>query len=216
MHFRARGLLALLLLFASASRRAGRRAGRSGSTSWRRSGASAASRVSPDGQWVAYAVGDARRRGEPHPRPRSGSRPSSGGEPRRLTSGREARLRPEVLARRRAGSPFSPTATAARRSGRPRPLRRRARRRRPPFPPDVNGFRWSPDGKWFVFTSDVFPDCADAACLEKTVEGAREVARRRRASPSGSSSGTGTPGRTACGRTSGRRPSRDRPPPPST
>ena len=36
------------------------------------------------------------------------------------------------------------------------------------FPTEVNGFTWSPDGKWFVFTSDVFPDCADTACLEKT------------------------------------------------
>ena len=36
------------------------------------------------------------------------------------------------------------------------------------FPTEVNGFTWSPDGKWFVFSSDVFPDCSDAACLEKT------------------------------------------------
>ena len=35
------------------------------------------------------------------------------------------------------------------------------------FPTEVNGYGWSPDGKWFLFTSDVFPDCADAACDEK-------------------------------------------------
>lgn len=35
------------------------------------------------------------------------------------------------------------------------------------FPTEVNGFTWSPDGKWFVFTSGVFPDCPDTACLEK-------------------------------------------------
>lgn len=35
------------------------------------------------------------------------------------------------------------------------------------FPTEVNNFKWSPDGQWFVFSSDVFPDCADAGCLEK-------------------------------------------------
>ena len=34
------------------------------------------------------------------------------------------------------------------------------------FPTEVNGFTWSPDGKWFVISSDVFPDCTDPACLD--------------------------------------------------
>jgi len=46
------------------------------------------------------------------------------------------------------------------------------------FPTDVNGFAYSPDGNWFVITSDVFPECADAACLEKTLK-ARESAKVR-------------------------------------
>jgi dipeptidyl aminopeptidase/acylaminoacyl peptidase len=44
------------------------------------------------------------------------------------------------------------------------------------FPTGVNGFRWSPDGKWFLIASDVFPECADTACLEKIMK-AREGAK---------------------------------------
>ena len=42
------------------------------------------------------------------------------------------------------------------------------------FPTEVNGYSWSPDGAWFVFASDVFPDCADTACLEKTIKARAE------------------------------------------
>ena len=38
------------------------------------------------------------------------------------------------------------------------------------FPTEVNGFSWSADGKWFVISSDVFPDCKDTACLESTLK----------------------------------------------
>ena len=38
------------------------------------------------------------------------------------------------------------------------------------FPTEVNGFSWSPDGKWIVISSDVFPDCSDTACLESTLK----------------------------------------------
>ncbi|MET0620578.1 MAG: S9 family peptidase [Thermoanaerobaculia bacterium] len=38
------------------------------------------------------------------------------------------------------------------------------------FPTEVGGFTWSPDGRWFVISSDVFPDCKDTACLEKTLK----------------------------------------------
>jgi dipeptidyl aminopeptidase/acylaminoacyl peptidase len=44
------------------------------------------------------------------------------------------------------------------------------------FPTGVNGFTWSPDGKWFLIASDVFPECADTACLEKILK-AREGAK---------------------------------------
>src|SRR6185312_8263786 len=38
------------------------------------------------------------------------------------------------------------------------------------FPTQVNGFTWTPDGRAFVISSDVFPDCTDTACLEKTLK----------------------------------------------
>jgi dipeptidyl aminopeptidase/acylaminoacyl peptidase len=38
------------------------------------------------------------------------------------------------------------------------------------FPTGVNAYKWSPDGKWLVITSDVFPDCEDTGCLERRVE----------------------------------------------
>jgi dipeptidyl aminopeptidase/acylaminoacyl peptidase len=38
------------------------------------------------------------------------------------------------------------------------------------FPTEVNAFTWTPDGRAFVISSDVFPDCKDTACLEKTVK----------------------------------------------
>ncbi len=44
------------------------------------------------------------------------------------------------------------------------------------FPTEINAFTWSPDGRWFVVSSDVFPDCADTACLEKTLK-ARAAAK---------------------------------------
>ena len=46
------------------------------------------------------------------------------------------------------------------------------------FPTEVSDYTWSPDGKWFLISSDVFPDCADTACLEKTLK-ARESAKVR-------------------------------------
>ena len=38
------------------------------------------------------------------------------------------------------------------------------------FPTEVNGFSWSPDGKWFLVSSDVFPGCTDVPCLEKILK----------------------------------------------
>ena len=44
------------------------------------------------------------------------------------------------------------------------------------LPTGVDGFTWSPDGRAFFVSSNVFPDCSDAACLERTLKG-REKAR---------------------------------------
>jgi dipeptidyl aminopeptidase/acylaminoacyl peptidase len=34
---------------------------------------------------------------------------------------------------------------------------------------EASGVTWSPDGKWLAFVSDVYPECADLACNEKTL-----------------------------------------------
>jgi dipeptidyl aminopeptidase/acylaminoacyl peptidase len=34
---------------------------------------------------------------------------------------------------------------------------------------EAAGVTWSPDGKWLAFVSDVYPECADLACNEKTL-----------------------------------------------
>ncbi len=36
------------------------------------------------------------------------------------------------------------------------------------FPTEISDYTWSPDGRWFLASSDVFPECADTACLERT------------------------------------------------
>jgi dipeptidyl aminopeptidase/acylaminoacyl peptidase len=35
---------------------------------------------------------------------------------------------------------------------------------------EAGGVRWSPDGKWIVFTSDVYPECANAECNERKLK----------------------------------------------
>ncbi len=45
---------------------------------------------------------------------------------------------------------------------------------------EASGVRWSPDGRWILFTSDVYPECADAACNArrlKEFEGRKSKAR---------------------------------------
>ncbi|HEY1252345.1 MAG TPA: S9 family peptidase [Thermoanaerobaculia bacterium] len=43
------------------------------------------------------------------------------------------------------------------------------------FPTGVNAFTWTPDGSAFLISSDVFPECADTACLEKTAKARAEA-----------------------------------------
>jgi len=164
MHFRRRALLALLLLFClrgGADAASGRpfrfdelvKAGRVGGFS-----------LSPDGQWVVYTVGT--------PDVEENRTPTSlwlqaisGPGARRLTSGEKRDSDPKFspdsariafLSNRDGGSQIYVLDLSG---GEPA--------KASSFPADIKGFRWSPDGKWFVFTADVFPDCVDAACNEK-------------------------------------------------
>jgi dipeptidyl aminopeptidase/acylaminoacyl peptidase len=164
MHFRFRAALALLLLFgASAAARAA--AGRP----FRFDELARARRVggfslSPDGQWVVYTVGTPDVE-ENRTRSALWLQSLSGGEPRRLTSGEKRDSDPKFspdggklafLSNRGGGSQIY---VLDLNGGEPA--------KASSFPADVNGFRWPPDGKWFVFTADIFPDCPDAACDEK-------------------------------------------------
>jgi len=123
--------------------------------------------LSPDGKWIAYAVST----------PdvalnlsRSGIWlvPAAGGEARRLTAGdkrdSDPRFSPDgrkvaFLSNRSAGSQIHVVDLSGGELA-----------QATSFPTEVNGFQWSRDGKWFVITSDVFPDCADAACNERRVQ----------------------------------------------
>jgi dipeptidyl aminopeptidase/acylaminoacyl peptidase len=163
MHFRRLALVCLLLfsLREAAPAASGRpfrfdelaKAGRVGAFS-----------VSPDGQWVVFTVG-APDVEENRTRSALWLQSLSGGEARRLTSGEKRDSDPKFspdggriafLSNRDGGSQIYVLALSG---GEPA--------KASSFPADIDGFRWSPDGKWFVFTSEVFPDCADAACVEK-------------------------------------------------
>jgi dipeptidyl aminopeptidase/acylaminoacyl peptidase len=164
MHFRFRAVFALLLFFAlrasapGASARPFRfdelaRAGRVGGLS-----------LSPDGQWVTYSVGTPDVE-ENRTATALWIQATAGGQARKLTSGEKRDSDPKFspdgkrlafLSNRDGGSQIYVLELSG-----GEPMKATS------FPADVRGFRWSPDGRWFVFTADVFPDCADAACNEK-------------------------------------------------
>jgi dipeptidyl aminopeptidase/acylaminoacyl peptidase len=128
--------------------------------------------LSPNGKWTAYAVSTPDVE-ENRSRSAIWIVSSGGGEARRLTSGQARDAEPKFspdgrrlafLSSREGGSQIWLLDLAG-----GDPVKATS------FPTEVNGYEWSPDGEWFVVTSDVFPDCADAACLDKKLK-AREKA----------------------------------------
>ncbi len=127
--------------------------------------------VSPDGRWIAYAVGTPVVVREPHAFRDLDRAVFRLGRAAPADRGRQARLGPGLLAGRAAGRvPVQP--------GRQLPdLDARPGRRR------AGEGHVVPDGRQrlpvvagrssFLITSDVFPDCTDVACLESRVK-ARE------------------------------------------
>lgn len=112
--------------------------------------------VSPDGGWIAYAVGTPVV-SENLTHSAIWIVPSRGGEPRRLTAGDKRDSDPAFspdgrrvafLSNRDSSSQIWTVDLAG---GEPA--------KATSFPTEVNGFRWSPDGKWFLAASDVFPEC---------------------------------------------------------
>ncbi len=130
--------------------------------------------LSRDGNWIAFAVSSPDV-DENRSRSAIWLVAASGGEPRRLTGGPrdfEPRFSPDArrlafLSTREGGSQVWLLDLAG-----GDPVKATS------FPTEVNGYQWSPDGKWFVVTSDVFPECADAACLDKKLK-AREKSKTR-------------------------------------
>jgi len=133
--------------------------------------------LSPDGKWLAYAVTipDVE---ENKSRSAIWIKAAGGGDARRLTSGQfrdtDPAFSPDGRAlaflTNREGSQQIWTLDLA--GGEPR--------KAASFVNDIGAFQWSPDGRWFVFTSDVFPDCADAACTEKRLKEREEGKIRAR------------------------------------
>ncbi len=122
--------------------------------------------ISPDGQWVAYVV-------ERHSLETNGRTSSlwlaslASGESRELT-------RPPAGKRDRAPrwAPDGKTlAFLSNRSGSWQvwsiSLEGGEAWKRTDLPVDLDGLLWSPDGKWWAATAEVYADCADLACTEK-------------------------------------------------
>ncbi|HTO76162.1 MAG TPA: S9 family peptidase [Thermoanaerobaculia bacterium] len=123
--------------------------------------------VSPDGRSIAYAVTTSRPE-ENRSLSAIWLQPAAGGAPRRLTAGdfkdTDPAFSPDgrtlAFLSNRGGSQQIWTLDLA--GGEPRAAAA--------FVNDVSAFHWSPDGKWFVFSSDVFPECADPACTQKRLK----------------------------------------------
>jgi dipeptidyl aminopeptidase/acylaminoacyl peptidase len=129
--------------------------------------------VSPDGSRVAFAVSTPDVAANAT-RSAIWMVPAGGGEARRMTSGEKRDYDPR----------FSPDgrrlAFVSNRDGKAQiwvldlaggdPVRATN------FPTEVSDYTWSRDGRWFLVSSDVFPDCRDVACLEKTLK-ARDNAK---------------------------------------
>ncbi len=134
--------------------------------------------VSPDGRWIACAVGTPVV-SENLTRSAIWIAPSSGsGEPRRLTVGDKRDTDPAfspdggrvAFLSTRDGSSQIWTVDLA--GGEPA--------KATSFPTGINGFRWSRDGKWFLAAADVFPECTDVACLDRrTKERAKSPTKAR-------------------------------------
>ncbi len=123
--------------------------------------------ISPDGRWVAFTVTTVDKA--------KNTRntdvwllPTTGGEPRPLTTHPAADVRPRwspdgtrlAFVSTRAGTPQIWTITVA--GGEPEQLTR--------FPTGASGVLWSPDGQHVAFTAEVYPDCPDEACTRQREE----------------------------------------------
>src|ERR1044071_2763266 len=123
--------------------------------------------LSPDGRWVAYQitvpdVAANRNRTQIY------LIPSTGGEPKQLTSGNASASTPRWSpdGRRLAYTTGGQVWTMNPDGSDAKQLTNISTGASDPV--------WSPDGKWIAFASDVYPDCADDACNKQRDEAAEK------------------------------------------
>lgn len=128
--------------------------------------------VSPDGRWVAYSVVEVNL-GENTKQPHLWIVPATGGEAKQMFVGGPGEDRPRwspdgrsiaFVSSRDGGSQiwvadFDPVAVSL---GEPRKVTN--------ISTEADGEIWSPDGKYLLFTSQVWPDCKDDACNKQRDE----------------------------------------------
>ena len=123
--------------------------------------------LSPDGKWIAYVVSVT-----DFEKNKSNSDiwliPAGGGTPRRMTTSEKGDYQPR----------WSPCgkmiAFLSSRDGDPQiyllPLHGGEARKSTDFPGGVGDMIWTHDGKGFIFTGRVYPDCPDLDCVTKRDE----------------------------------------------
>jgi len=120
--------------------------------------------VSPDGKWIAFTVTTV----DKAQNARNTDLwllPTTGGEPRPLTTHPAADVRPRwapdgrrlAFLSTRGGTPQIWTMDIT--GGEPHPLTH--------FPTGASGVLWSPDGAHLAFTAEVYPECPDEACIRR-------------------------------------------------
>jgi dipeptidyl aminopeptidase/acylaminoacyl peptidase len=123
--------------------------------------------LSPDGKWIAYVLSIT-----DFEKDRSNSDiwliPADGGAPRRMTTSEKGDYNPRW-------SPCGTTiAFLSSRDGDPQiyllPLHGGEARKSTDFPGGIGDMIWTHDGKGFIFTGRVYPDCPDFDCVTKRDE----------------------------------------------
>jgi dipeptidyl aminopeptidase/acylaminoacyl peptidase len=128
--------------------------------------------VSPDGKWVAFSVVEVNLKANTKT-PHLWVVPVAGGEAKQISSDPAGEDRPRwsphgkrlaFISAKDGGSQvwvaeFDPAAVAL---GAPQKVTN--------ISTEAGGELWSPDGKYILFTSDVYPDCSDEACNKQRDE----------------------------------------------